>query len=62
MCCTKCIIYKNITDGCQILRECLSVLSFLCTVTCVLKKNNLTIEGLKPPVNDVDELDEEEEE
>lgn len=26
------------------------------------KKNNLTIEGLKPPVNDVDELDEEEEE
>ena len=26
------------------------------------KKNNLTIEGLKPPVDDVDELDEEEEE
>ena len=26
------------------------------------KKNNLTIEGLKPPVNDVDELEEEEEE
>ena len=26
------------------------------------KKNNLVIEGLKPPVNDVDELDEEEEE
>ena len=26
------------------------------------KKNNLTIEGLKPPVNDVDELDDEEEE
>ena len=25
------------------------------------KKNNLVIEGLKPPVNDVDELDEEEE-
>ena len=26
------------------------------------KKNNLTIEGLKPPVDDVDELEEEEEE
>ena len=26
------------------------------------KKNNIVIEGLKPPVNDVDELDEEEEE
>ena len=26
------------------------------------KKNNLTIEGLKPPVNDVDELDHDEEE
>lgn len=43
VCSTKCIVHIDITQGCQILAERLTVLGFLGTVTGVLKQNNLAI-------------------
>jgi len=43
VCGSKCVIYKYICQGSQLLGECLSVLGLLCAVTGVLKKNYLAI-------------------
>ena len=41
--CTKCIIYEYITKGSKFFAELFTVLCFFCTVTCILKKNNISV-------------------
>ena len=43
MCCTKCIIYKYVSKRSKFFGESLSVLCLFCTITCILKKNNISI-------------------
>ena len=43
MCCTKCIIYENISDACQILGELLSVLGLFLAEPSILKKDHIPV-------------------
>ena len=43
MSCSKCIIYKYITKRCKIFAECFTILCLFCSVTCIFKKDNISI-------------------
>ena len=43
MSCSECIIYKYITKRGKIFAECLTILCLFCSITCILKKDNVSV-------------------
>ena len=40
---TKCVVYKYVAQRSQLFAECFAVLCLFCSVTCILKKDNISV-------------------
>ena len=43
MSCSECIVYEYIAKRSKVFAECFTVLCLFCSVTCVFKKNNISV-------------------